>query len=1205
MNYTLKKFYCAFAEPSGGPNRSPAHQLLSVMKHTALLILISCLHVCASSYSQKVTLRVHGEKLENVFQQIRKQTGFNFLYKNEIVAGAKSVTVRIESAPLKAALEKILEDQNLGFELAEQTILIRRKHEADTRTPGVLPLSRPAGLPLTPIAVVSGLTFPAIVPRTPELIIKGRVSDEKGEPLPGASVLVKGTQKGATTDGSGNFEVTCDGLPCTLITSFVGYLSVETQVTSPDWLSIGLKTDNKALEEVVVVGFSTQKKVNLTGAVGTVDTKDLEARPVKNVTQMLQGLVPGLNISQSAGGALENNPTINIRGITTIGNGSSGAPLVLIDGMAGDIHSLNPQDVESVSVLKDASASSIYGSRAAFGVILVTTKSGKEGKTMVSYNNNFRFNSPVNMPDMVDSYRFALYFNDASINSGANPFFSQDHLQRILGYQQGTIRESIIPNPSNPLRWHSGYNGGNDNVDWYKALYKDHSFSHEHNLSVQGSSGKLRYFVSGNYLNQNGLLRTNVDDYNRLSTSVKISADLNRWAKFSTNTRFISENRDKPYYLNNTLYSDLARQGWPMLPLYDPNGYLYSSPSPALDLRDGGRYQLGTQWLYQQLQFTIEPIRGFKTFAEMNYRLRDNFNHYHMLVTYNHDTKGNPYVSNANSGVYEYAYRENFINTNLYTEYANQFKNAHNVKVLIGFQSESDNYRSFSALRRGIQVPSLPVIDLTTGYDNTGKAVPPTVAGARQHWATAGVFGRVNYDFREKYLLEFNLRYDGTSRYRSDNRWNWFPSVSAGWNLAAEDFMKVTQSYLDNLKIRASYGVLGNQNTTNLYPTYQTMPVSTASGGWLINGQRPNVSNAPGLISSSMTWERVSSWNIGLDMALFRNRLTASLDYFQRYTLNMVGPAPELPVVLGTPVPVTNNTDLKTYGFEAALGWRDKIGQTGYHFRFNLSDSQTDILSYPNPAGLLSTYRTGQKVGEIWGYETIGIAKTGEQMAEHLRSLPNGGQNALGTLWEAGDIMYRDRNGDGKIDAGSGTLGNPGDMRIIGNHLARLMTSADIGFQWKNLQVNALFQGVLKRDFFLDSYYFWGMGRSIWFATAFEEHMDYFRADSQHPLGQNTESYYPRPVSNGSSKNQQPQTRYLQNAAYIRLKNLQINYTLPGAWTSTLAIKKLRVYVSGENLWTGTSVSRVFDPETIDGASDGSVVYPLFKVISGGINIEF
>ncbi len=558
----------------------------------------------------------------------------------------------------------------------------------------------------------------------------------------------------------------------------------------------------------------------------------------------------------------------------------------------------------------------------------------------------------------------------------------------------------------------------------------------------------------------------------------------------------------------------------------------------------------------------------------------------------------------SSTSVHEEASRENYFNTNIYSKYALDIAGGHELDFMVGMQSELTKTRGLWGERSGVIIPGSPVLDLTSGTDYNGNTVTPGVGGDYQNWSTQGFFGRFNYNYKDRYMFEANYRYDGTSRFRSERRWKGFPSFSAGWNIAKEEFWDGISSTINNFKFRGSWGELGNQNTSNWYPTYVTMPVGTSNGSWLINGARPNTSNAPGLVSQSLTWERVQSWNLGLDVSAFNNRLTASFDYFNRKTLDMVGPAPELPVILGTAVPKTNNTDLETYGFELALSWKDRLENgLGYQVQFLLSDSQTEITRFPNPTNAIDTYRAGQMIGEIWGYETKGIARNEQQMTDHLASLPNGGQDALGSQWAAGDIMYSDLNGDGKIDSGSSTTDDAGDRKIIGNSSARFPIGVTVSADYKGFDFRAFVQGVLKRDYYQDSYYFWGASsQGIWWSTGFTEHEDYFRPNEDHPLGQNLDSYYPRPVFNG--KNQQAQSAYLQDASYIRLKNVQIGYTIPSEIAEKLQMSSMRIYLSGENLMTWTKLSDIFDPETIDGGYGGNV-YPLSRTLSLGLNVNF
>lgn len=930
--------------------------------------------------------------------------------------------------------------------------------------------------------------------------------------------------------------------------------------------------------------------------------------PVANAVQALQGQVPGLNIYSNKGGGLNQKQSINVRGIGTIGEGSTGDALILIDGMEADIFSVNPQDIESISVLKDAAASSIYGSRAPFGVVLVTTKKGKAGKAQINYNNSFRLSSPINMPSSLDSYTYALFFNDAGYNSGWGSYnwVSQTRLQRIKDYMDGKISYTTIPlNGSNT--WADGYQEGNDNIDYYNLFFKKNVFAHEHNFSVNGGTDKIQYYLSANYLDQDGTLRMGEDYSKRYTMSAKISAQLSRAVSLSSNTRFVRNDFVQPTHMNDSFFSDIGRQCWPVKPLYDPNGNLFDDH--VQQMKNGGRKTERNTWLYQQFNLTIEPIKGWRLIGDLSYRYNTQYAHEDLLTISQIGVDGVTKVRSwdENSSVSESSFASDYFNVNLYTDFEKTFAKSHHLKALAGFQAEANNYRNIWAQKIGITYPGKPTINTSTGIDKDGKVIAPNVSGGHNRWSTAGFFGRVNYDFQEKYLVEANLRYDGSSRFRSDDRWGFFPSASLGWNIAREEFFQPATHIMNTLKLRASYGSLGNQNTTALYPTYTVMGTGT-SDKWLMNGVKPNIAWAPALVSYDLTWEKIRTWNVGIDIGLFNNRLTGSFDYFIRNTNDMVGPSEKLPATLGIAVPPSNNTDLRTAGWELELMWKDRL-QNGlnYSLRFTLADSRTKITRYSNPSGLIDSFYEGKYCGEIWGYETIGIARTDDEMAEHVGSLVNGGQSALGQDWQAGDIMYSDLNEDGKIDAGARTLDNHGDLKRIGNSTPRYNVGIDLSADWKGFDFRMFWQGTLKRDYFQGSYYFWGANGSqgYWFSTALKGHEDYFRNDESSPLGVNLDSYYPRPLLN-TNKNQQCQTKYLQNAAYMRLKNLQIGYTLPRKIVQKMGIQNLRFFASGENLLTITDLVKFFDPETIESGSFAhGYAYPLSRTYAFGLNITF
>lgn len=1037
--------------------------------------------------------------------------------------------------------------------------------------------------------------------------IKGTVKDANNEPIIGASVLEVGKTNGVITDFDGFFEleVSSDAI---LKISYIGYKVVTVRATSV--MDIIMTEDSQTLDEVVVVGFGTQKKVNLTGAVSVVSGKELNGRPVQSAAQALQGTVPGLIISSNSG-QLDATPSINVRGMTTIGQGTSGSPLILIDGSEGDINTINPQDIESISVLKDAASSSIYGSRAPFGVILITTKKGSKGKPVINYNNSFRFSNLIRQKQMMNSVDFACWMN----NTLGQSWFSEERMKQIVEYhnatptgpgQRTTADGRVlygIGDRTSPT-WGGGYGSGIDDVDWYAAVYKETAFAQEHNASISGGSDKISYYTSFNYLYNGGFMRLKEDKYNRYSGTAKINLDLTDWAKVNYNMRFTRTDFERPASLTDDLYLGIARQGWPVLPLYDENGHYFSSPSVALALADRGTDFKQRDIISHQIGFVFEPIKNWITHIDLTYKIENITRHWDTQLTYNYDIDENPMIYDTSTEVYESEEKQNYMNLQAYTGYSFDVAKKHHFHIMGGFQAEQLKVLAFSAKRNGVLDPSKPELDLTSGIGYEGKPITPEVGGNRNQWQTAGFFGRFNYNYDEKYLIEFNIRHDGTSRFRRDNMWKTFPSVSIGYNMSQESYFSSLKDVVNLLKLRASYGSLGNQNTTNWYQTYQTIAYNSAAGTWLQNGGKTNTTAAPGLVSTSLGWETVESYNVGLDWGLFDNRLTGSLEAYIRDTKNMVGPAPELPAILGTGVPVTNNTDLRTKGWELEIGWKD-ILQNGFSYgvRFNISDSRTKITRYPNnPTNSVWNYIAGRYTNEIWGFETVGLAKTDEEMNAHLATT---NQDAIGSNWAAGDIMYKDLDGDGKVTPSAATLDDHGDLKVIGNSTPRYLFGLDLNASWKGVDFRAFFQGVAKRDFFDNTTYMFGAtGSGMWWATGITGVSDYFRNQDSWSVQngyqeENLNAYLPRPQFN--DKNICAQTRYLLNASYIRLKNLQLGYTLPVSVTRGLGISNLRFFVSAENLFTITGLPSQFDPETIGAYNSNG--YPLSRTLSFGLNL--
>ena len=596
------------------------------------------------------------------------------------------------------------------------------------------------------------------------ITIKGQVVDETtSEPLIGVSILEKGTNNGIITDIDGNFSLQAS-LNSTIVISYIGYVTQEIPVNHVKG-TIRLKEDTQTLDEVVVVGFGTQKKVNLTGSVATASAKDLEARPVSSAVQALQGVIPGLNISNSGhGGELNASKSINIRGNGTVGKDAnnndyaSGSPLILIDGMEGDLNTINPQDIESISVLKDAAASSIYGSRAPFGVVLVTTKSGKSGRPVINYNNSFRFNTPIKMPKMMNAWEYVNYYDEAMFNKNSTHYYTEEYKQKVKDYVDGKLAPNDVAEAQGNGKWNYDYTWGN--VDWLQEYYRNWSTAQEHNASISGGTEKFTYYMSANYLGQSGFMRYGTDHNKRYNLTGKISAQITDYVKVDYSTRYSRTDYDRPSILWNDFYNNVLRRCRPVRPLKDPNGYYMSDINYIEALQNGGRQNEINDGLSQQVRITITPLKNWNIIGELNIKTDNNWTHYEHKRVYSHmaNDPEKTYVATmtgpSEDKVYEYAYKSLFLNPNVYTNYDITL-GQHTIAATAGMQIERQKYRDVSAQRADMISTDLPVLNLTTSSQSYG------ISGVVQEWASAGFFGRINYDYAGRYLVEGNLRYDG------------------------------------------------------------------------------------------------------------------------------------------------------------------------------------------------------------------------------------------------------------------------------------------------------------------------------------------------------------------------------------------------------------------------------------------------------------
>ncbi|WP_051254217.1 SusC/RagA family TonB-linked outer membrane protein [Arenibacter latericius] len=1036
-----------------------------------------------------------------------------------------------------------------------------------------------------------------------QMTISGTVSDREGAPLPGASIVEKGTTNGTQTDFDGNYDLNISNENAIIVISYIGYASQEIAVNGQAVISINLEESAAGLDEVVVVGYGTQRKINLTGAVDVVNSEEIANRSVTNVTEALQGISPNLNITSNGwDGEPGGSKNINIRGMGSL-NGNDG-PYILVDGVPMDLNSVNPNDIESFSILKDAAASAIYGSRAAFGVILITTKRGEKNKLKVNYSNNFSFSSPIGLPHMANSIEYMTAHDQAQINAGLSRTFTTENYDRVKQYMEGNITdETWLRDDEN--NWHGNdiwSLSGNGNNDWMYIYYDNMVLRQKHDVSFSGGSDKVNFFVGGGFFDQPDELKFGDQFYKRFNVTANLNAEITNWLSFNFNSKFINERKQ---YFNpgqgwsrDVQYHNFYRTN-PFRPLYLPNGE-YSAISYINEMIDGGKEKHYDNQYIATVGFNLKLLDGWDTKIQYSYKN----NSYRMDNTrkevVGHLPDGSAYpIANGGSTSYfasQFA-RNDYQLFTATTSYLHSIKK-HNLNLLLGYEFDLNQYNSLYGRKTNLLNSNLPAISTSTGeqfLDDT-----------KNHWGTQGVFGRFTYNYDEKYLFEANVRYDASSRFSKDSRWGFFPSVSAGYNISKEDFWSPLQSIINTLKIRGSWGSLGNQNVDN-YLYLSTLGINT-NLYWLMNGERPDYITSPGLVSGSLTWETSSTLDIGFEASFLNNRLTSTFDYFRRTTTDMFGPANALPRLLGTGVPKLNNASLETNGFELSLAWRDYIGEEfSYNLRFNLSDNISKIKKYNNPTNTLTTWYEGKTVGEIWGLDTNGLYQTQSEADT------GADQTLFWPTWGPGDIAYRDLDGDNVISRGTWTKGDSGDYRVIGNNTPRFNYGLAASADWNGFDISFLLQGVGKRDyaFAANDANFYGFNANFWWdMNVYRQTVDYWRpADESNYLGPNINGYYPKPyLSLEDKKNKEISTRYMQDASYLRLKSLTFGYTLPSNITENIGIGNARIYVSGENLLTFTKLTKLMDPEglsTLSSSWGAGKIHPLRKVYAVGLNITF
>lgn len=1055
--------------------------------------------------------------------------------------------------------------------------------------------------------------------------VKGIVTDQNGLPVIGAAVMSDDGSVGTVTDADGSFIFASPASAVDVTVSCLGYEEKTVSIQpGQDNVQITITESSMTLEGTVVVGYGSQKKSNLTGALSVVSSDDLKDRSSLDVGHMLQGTVPGLNVTSSSGRPGQ-AASINIRGMNSINGGN---PLVLVDGVEGDLQRINPSDVESISVIKDASAAAIYGARASFGVILVTTKAGEEsdGKATLHYSGRFGFTTPTTSTDYETTGYWSVYIN--------NLFFSKYDANGYATYTEADMNELWIRRndkteaPERPWVTVETRNGQNvynyyANTDWYHYLFNDVKPTFSHNISLSGGTGKFKYLLSGGYNSEQGVFAVNPDKYRKFNMRAKMSMDVTKWLKVSNNTSFFTSNYTYPGISGvNNAFGNMTVHALASYPVSNPDGSaVYTTQYNGYTAMDG--YHIAAQNegfknidkvnnISTTFEVKITPIKQLEIVGNYTYTYYNKSTtnrsvnavysqHPGKYVTMTTGKFENKLVEASSTHAYQAA--------NVYATYTDTYADNHNLKVMLGFNYEEKHLKDINATGNNLMSDTLFDLDLV-GPDADGNRIT-NVSGGQNEYAIAGFFGRVNYDWKGRYLVELSGRFDGTSRFAAKSRWGFFPSASVGWRISEEEFFTPAKSVMNNLKLRYSFGQLGNQQVSDYYTFLRTISVDTQS--YLFGSSKPATASIEAPIASDLTWEITQQHNVGLDMGFLDNRLNFTGEFYVRDTKNMLTDGIALPSVYGASSPQMNAADLRTTGYELSLSWRDQfmIGKHpfGYSASFIFSDYTSVITKYDNPErSFAKDYYVGMKYGEIWGYHIDGLFASDEEAAAYTvdQTIVNEiiqSSSELGL--RAGDLKYADLNGNGRIDVGKNTVDDPGDRRIIGNSQPRYNYGINLGVNFFGFNFSVFLQGIGKMDWYpaADARAFWSVYARPYMTLIPKNFLDDCWSE------ENPDAYFPRPRGYVAMSTKRElgavNDRYLQNIGYCRLKNITFGYSIPRKVLEKAKMSELRVYFTGENLAYASKLhSKYIDPEMAY-AGGKLYTYPWQKTFMFGIDLTF
>jgi TonB-linked SusC/RagA family outer membrane protein len=1149
---------------------------------------------------QRITINKKNTSVKQVLRELERKTGYTFIYNDALIDVKRKVDISVSEMPLGEVLDHLFSNYPVTYKTVEKNILL-------------IPVDKKEASPEA---------------QQGKITVTGKVTDTKGNPLPGVNIYEKNNPgNGVISDQNGHYTIKLND-PNTILTfSFVGYKKKDIPVAGKEQIDVVLEETAMTLDEVVTIGYGQRKKINLTGAVGVISSKDLQNKVASNTSQILQGLSPNLNIYLKDG-KIDRDASINIRGITSI---NGGGPLVLIDGVEGNIGRLNPDDIESISILKDAASASIYGARAAFGVVLITTKKAREGQVHVNYNFDYGVSSPTIHTDrfITNGLEWARLSDKLSYVLGSSTYlgYGEEDYEYLEARQKDPSLPPVLIKYVNGAERYIHYG----NTDWWNTLFSNNQTSQNHNFSISGGSEKVNFYLSGKYYTREGIYKIKPDILTNKTLHTNIKAKPFKWLEIGNTINIFNRKYDYPTTITRRVNGDYNYQKWNVFFVHASPLYLPHNPdgtimiNPAYNNRAIGDGSIGSLIsgkcngedkdfeVFYALPVVIHVLKGLDVNLSYNFRKR-RVDQWVRLISPEHTNQpGGEGVElfKPEAQTYKEIGKNYFYNAlNAYATYKFSPWQDHHFEILAGFNQEYNYYKRNVTMRNGNISEVLNSFNLATG-DNF------YISSYESEWATRSGFFRVNYTYANKYLFEVNGRIDASSKFPAGNRTVFVPSFSAGWKMDHEKFWDGIRSYVNTFKPRVSYGTLGNQNVSN-YGYLSTLDV--AQGNYIVGQLRSDYLTTPPPVSGNYTWEKVRVLDAGADITFLDNRLSFTFDWYKRQTLNMLTLGKKLPSVFGAREPKENAADLETKGYEIILGWKDRVDLGPHPFTYNvtftLGDSRSFITRFDNPNGDINQYYVGKEIGEIWGYHIEGFFQSDYDYLDHADQILVNSRirnNYVINHPVAGDLKFADLDHDGKITPGQQTLDDHGDLIRIGNSQARYNYSVSMNIGYLGFDLNIFGQGIMHRDWVVpqDASLYWGP-----FARPYQSFIPR-SIEGMTWTPENPNTYFPRlaPYAERSDDHHRGyegsqlgvhSDRYLENAAYFRLKNLTLGYSLPQELLNKIHCQKLRVYVTGVNILTFTPIYKHNPDRTVDPEQLGTLnAYPFNKTYLCGVNVTF